>query len=216
MINFLKKQFIKILIYGFILLFAIYFINYFNLSATNISIIITTINSIFIIFIGKSWIEDYKIENSKELETHKSKLSNYTLVTKLQFELEFKIYKEIYSNLYNLYIKTDNLTIPLDLSPKKEKKKRLDVFYPIYNKVSLNITENRPFYSEEIYNCVIETRNLCFEECQELEISLIKPNPIAYFDNWESDSRKKKIKENLDKISILIRKRIVNMKIIDD
>lgn len=210
-VNFWIKQIVITFIYLILLVPSYLFI-----SPKISSILVGLLTTIFIWIMNITFAKDYQTKNDIKLETHKSKLSNYTLVTKLQFELEFKIYKEIYANLYNLYVQTNNLTIPLDLSTKEEKKKKLDSFYPVYNKVSFISVENRPFYSEKIYNCVIEARNLCFKECQELEISLIKLNPTAYFNNFQSINRKKKIKENVDKISILIRERIANMKIIED
>ncbi|MGL5932148.1 MAG: hypothetical protein ACRCY7_04475 [Cetobacterium sp.] len=56
---------------------------------------------------------DYKNSITKEIELYKSNLTGSNLVTKLQFELEFSIYKELYSEIMTIYlnIETQNKEI---------------------------------------------------------------------------------------------------------
>lgn len=49
--------------------------------------------------------ENYRLEITKELEYYRSKLTGNILVTKLQYELEFNIYKDLYSGLMILFEK---------------------------------------------------------------------------------------------------------------
>lgn len=230
MIKFLKKQFIKLLIYTIILLLITILFFYYNLDKNTLLSIISLITSIFIAFMGKTWIEDYKLEIDRELENHKlkinkelesykTKLSGCTLVTKLQYDLEFKIYTEIYEIMFLLYIETDKLLPPIDNLPKEtiaykeEIQKRLNCFADIYNSASTRINKYRPFYSNEIFEFLRDTRDLCHTESIAVALN-IKTNTI--FNYEESMNRKIKINENLEIISNLIKKRIENMKIIED
>lgn len=48
-------------------------------------------------------LEEYKNKIDREIEHYKSKLENSNLVTKMQYELEFSIYKELYADVMHLY-----------------------------------------------------------------------------------------------------------------
>lgn len=230
-INFLKKQCAKLLIYFFILGVIIILFFYCNWNKNTLLSTISLITSIFIAFIGKTWIDDYKLEIDRELENHKlkinkelesykTKLSGYTLVTKLQYDLEFKIYTEIYEMMFLLYIETDKLHPPIDNLPtekeafKTEIRKRLNHFGSLYDKTSNIINKYRPFYSEKIFEILRETRDLCHQES--IEVSLIITLYSRPFDYIKSMDRKEKIRINLEIISNLIKKRIENMKIIEN
>lgn len=222
-VNFLKKQCIKILIYIIILGIITILFSYYNLDKNTLLSVISLITSIFIAFMGKTWIDDYKLEIDRELENHKlkinkelesykTKLSGYTLVTKLQYDLEFKIYTEISEKIFLLYVETQTITdspfIPTIIKEKIEK------ISNTYNITSNLINKYKPFYPKEIYNLLIETRNLCYEETKEFEENL-KTN-LKNFDIQLSEDRIEKIGQNIDHISELIRKRIEKMKIIED
>lgn len=159
-------------------------------------------------------LEDYKNKLDAELETHKAKLSGYTLVTKLQYDLEFKIYTEIYEEMFNLYIETSKLKPMVDvITTNEDIIKRLEVFTPTYNETSNIINKYRPFYSNEIYSIMLETRDICNEEAA--AVHLILQSTSYRFNYMESRKRKDRIKNNLEEISNLIRKRIANMKIVE-
>lgn len=226
--NFIKKQINKLLIYLLMLTILLLVGNIFKISIFNLVSIWSFITSIFGIFLGKTWIEDYKLEInkeleknkselSKELEKYKTKLSSYTLVTKLQYDLEFKIYTEIYEKMFLLYIETDKLMPVLcnaDDLTNENIQKRLNSFSVIYNETSNSINKYRPFYSKEIYEILKETRDICHKES--IATQLIIQNIGINFNYAASMVRKDKIKENLEKISEVIRNRIKNMKIIED
>ncbi|MCF2628996.1 hypothetical protein I6E36_12995 [Fusobacterium mortiferum] len=223
MTKFFKKQFIKLLIYIIILgLITILFFSR-NWDKNTLLSVISLITSIFIAFMGKTWIDDYKLEIDRELENHKlninkelesykTKLSGYTLVTKLQYDLEFKIYTEISEKIFLLYVETQTITdspfLPTIIKEKLEK------ISNTYNMTSNLINKYKPFYPKEIYNLLIETRNLCYKETKEFEENL-KTN-LKNFNIQLSEDRIEKIGQNIDNISELIRKRIENMKIIED
>ena len=217
MVNFFKKQFFKIVVYILILVFinSLWFFSEWNIFVlVSLNSLIT---SLFTFTIGKTWLEDYKLEINKELEKYKTKLSNYTLVTKLQYDLEFKIYTEIYEKMFLLYIETDKLMparCGIDDLTNENIEKRLKVFYAIYNETSNLINKYRPFYSKEIYEILKKTRDICFKESVATELIIQKVG--ITFNYVISMAQKDQIRENLEKISNLIKVRIENMKIIED
>ncbi|WP_373211866.1 hypothetical protein [Fusobacterium mortiferum] len=220
MIKFLKKQFIKLLLYVVIIGVITLSFSHYNLDKNTLLSIISLITSIFIAFMGKTWIDDYKLEIDRELENYKIKLSSYTLVTKLQYDLEFKIYTEIYEMMFLLYIETDKLHPLIDNLPTEKEAfeteiiNRLNRFEKLYNKTSNTINKYRPFYSNEIFEILRETRDLCLKESKKVSLTAISyPKPFDYI---KSIDRKKEIKENLEIISNLIKKRIETMKIIEN
>lgn len=216
MITFLKRQFFKIMSY-IIILVLINILWLFN--KWNVSVLISfnsLVTSIFTLVMSKTWIEDYKLEINKELEKYKTKLSSYTLVTKLQYDLEFKIYTEIYEKMFLLYIETAKLKPDWDIETTDEIiLERVGKFGIIYDDVSNLINKYRPFYSRELYDILIQTRDFAYEESRSLQLS-IAVNVRIVFDFVKSHERKENMKLNLDKLSELIRQRIENMKIVED
>lgn len=216
MINFIKKQFFKILVYLVAIIPVGLLWIYKGWSISLLGTYISLVTSIFTLVMSKTWLEDYKLEINKELEKYKTKLSSYTLVTKLQYDLEFKIYTEIYEKMFLLYVETDKLKPDWDIETIDEIiLERVGKFNIIYNDVSNLINKYRPFYSKELYDILIQTRNFAYEESRSLQLS-IAVNVRRVFNIIKSHERKENMKLNLDKISELIRQRIENMKIIED
>jgi hypothetical protein len=219
MVNFLKKQILKIIIYIVVLTLVttLWFFSKWDIFI--LIALVSFITSVFTLIIGKTWMEDYKLEIDKELEKYKVRLSGYTLVTKLQYDLEFKIYTKIYEVMFLLYIKTDKLHPIIDNLPtekeafKTEIRNRLNHFGKLYNKASNLINKYRPFYSDKIFEILKETRDLCHKES--IEVSLIVTSHSKPFDYIKSMDRKEKIRINLETTSNLIKNRIENMKIIE-
>ena len=216
MLNFIKKQFFKILFYLAVIIPVSLLWIYKGWSISLLGTYISLVTSIFTLVMSKTWLEDYKLEINKELEKYKTKLSSYTLVTKLQYDLEFKIYTEIYEKMFLLYVETDKLKPDWDIETTDEIiLERVGKFNIIYNDVSNLINKYRPFYSKELYDILIQTRNFAYEESRSLQLS-IAVNVRRVFNIIKSHERKENMKLNLDKISELIRQRIENMKIIED
>ena len=212
--KFFKRQLYKILLYVLILIILTLIGYLFGVPTSILSNISSFVTFIFIVILQKTWLEDYKSELDKKLETYKAKLSGYTLVTKLQYDLEFKIYTEIYEGIFKLYVETCELKPIIDVkTTDKDITNRLDKFSLIYNNTSDIINKYRPFYSNEIYNILIKTRNICREEADAVKFTL-QPASLR-FNYVVSLNNKDKIRENLEKVSNLIRKRIENMKIVE-
>lgn len=222
-----KKGIIIIYILG--ILFLIYLSEYKKLNTT----ILFTLFSITIPFFEKAMTEEYKIklnkgledyknginekmenqkkELNKELEEYKTKLSGYTLVTKMQFELEFKIYTEIYEVLFEVQRDTENLAT--GISDSDDYSGRLNIFTNSYNNSRFIVSKYVPFYSKEIYICIKNIQKLFFKEARNIELSFLMN--IQNFDYMESMDRKNKIKNEMEILSTLIRDRIQNMKIVE-
>ena len=214
--EFLKKQI------GVILFFVIMLIGALFLLKGNIKVyIINTLIAVFIGIMNFKLTEDYKQSNQKNIEKFKTDLNNYSLVTKLQFDLEFKIYTEIFEELFNLTVETQKLAPLIDFLPEtideKEKlyRKRLDDFRESYNKFAKLINKYKPFYSKNIYNALTELISLTIEEanCFDFSFCLDKQQK---FDYSVSNARITRILKNRDELSDLIRNRIENMKIIEN
>ncbi|WP_289102411.1 hypothetical protein [uncultured Fusobacterium sp.] len=211
--NFVKKQCIKISLYiG--MLTVLTFVGYiFEVNISILANISSFITFIFVIILQKTWLEDYKIELNQELENYKVKLSKYTLVTKLQYDLEFKIYTEIYEKIFLLFIETDKLrpyTPVINKNEDENIKERLNSFMEAYNETLNLLNKYKPFYSKEIYLVLKKVQDICYKEFE-----YVKATSFLQFNYLMSNERKKEIQEKLDKISDLIRERIENMKIVE-
>lgn len=182
-------------------------------------------------------LEDYKNKLDAELETHKAKLSGYTLVTKLQYDLEFKIYTEIYEKLAKFFIATKELNAAMDTEKVTELKKIDSIYKKQLECIFTKIDIHKPFYSEEIYSKIDEMIILTTKISEEFEnyIEIYEEKETEKsFEAYSSQSPTKDIKkykigykkemcyetiadyEVKDKELVkLIRERIVNMKIVE-
>lgn len=210
--NFIKKQVDKIILYVLIVVILFLIGIIFNIQ---ISILISTlsfITSIFAIILEKTWLEDYKNELNRELETHKAKLSGYTLVTKLQYDLEFKIYTEIVplSVKYGMLIAQliDQIERKMDNDKITEKIKNT---LKMYDELENMITKYSPFYLEEISKNIIILLRTGMKIMEEAN----KYMKSSFCDIKECKINEKIMMLNSRKISDLIRERIENMKILD-
>ena len=156
-------------------------------------------------------LEDYKNKLDAELETHKAKLSKYTLVTKLQYELEFKIYTEIYE-LIQLNFQTVSGMVN-DIKSNRKRDNHLEIIKK-YNEtgasVLSNTLKNRPFYQEEIFNSILKIDGINKKVC-DIYVNFIKNSIITE----DAEKLATDVGKRLINLSILIRKRIENMKIIE-
>lgn len=210
MIKFLEKQILKIIIYV-IILFLINTLWFF--SKWDISILIflnSLITSIFTLMISKTWMEDYKLEINKELEKYKVRLSGYTLVTKLQYELEFKIYIEIHGLVESHFRIVSDMIFQMENNKIKDKSELIKKYEESYEKILSNMYKNKPFYQKEICNKISIINNLN-SEIFDIYIDFSEGDLI------KGDLAKKgrDIGDTLEELSDLIRERIENMKIVE-
>nr|DAE74115.1 MAG TPA: hypothetical protein [Caudoviricetes sp.] len=208
--KFLKNQIYKILIY--ILILAILsLIGYsFKIESSILANVSSFITFIFVIILQKTWLEDYKSELDKKLETHKAKLSGYTLVTKLQYELEFKIYIEIHGLVESHFRIVSDMIFQIENNKIKDKSGLIKKYEESHEKILSNMYKNKPFYQKEICNkiSIISSLNseifyiyIDFSEGDLIKVELAKKG--------------RDIGDTLEELSDLIRERIENMKIVE-
>lgn len=211
---FFKKQSLKIFIYIIILGIITILFSYYNLDKNTLLSIISLITSIFIAFMGKTWIDDYKLEIDKELEDHKlkinkeierykTKLSGYTLVTKLQYDLEFEIYRDLTKRIAKII----QLLIILRTKINEQTNAQVrDSIIEFMNKV----LEYQAFYNNDIYESLTKISELMLTDYHfilEEDLPNKKVQNDIYWDDLTNIYR--------EELIILIKKRISNMKIIE-
>lgn len=211
MINFFKKQFFKIVVYIVILVLinSLWFF-----SEWNISILVSLnslVTSLFTFIIGKTWLEDYKLQINKELEKYKIKLSSYTLVTKLQYDLEFRIYTEVYGLVEERFRIISDMIFQMNYNKINNKSELEKSHNEIYEKILSSMYKNKPFYQKAI--------------CDKIAIiNKLNSEIFKVYINFENEDliiediaeKVKNIIDAIEDLSDLIRQRIENMKIIED
>lgn len=225
MIKFVQKQLCKVVVWIILNIVTYFLCKYFEVKFL-FSPLFSLISSGFIFFFGKTWLEDYKGSINKdmeiyknnlnvELEGYKAKLSGYTLVTKLQFELEFKIYTEIYEALDEVQGTLALLNNYLDGSnpARNISQEKYNDFVNACNKQISIKRKYRPFYLNEVFDS-IET----LMEIYRVEGTKIENEKMWHdgsFNENESNERKNRILIETKKLATLISDRIKNMKIIE-
>ena len=160
--KFLKKQFTKLLIYTIILLLITILFFYYNLDKNTLLSIISLITSIFIAFMSKTWIEDYKLEIDKE---------------KKLYEIKYEIYNKINEELVLIQVKISKLTNPI--FSQKEYDQLIDELFEISEKLSTFSLNNKINILSEIHQNILSVCNF------------IVPNLILNFrENKKSDMEK--------------------------
>lgn len=146
---------------------------------------------------------------SRQIIHIQTKAEGKRLIHKFQFEKEFSIYTELWTNLIDLRNAAASLRPIADFvergkSEEEIRKERLEKWNTAHNVLVKIFQYNRPFYSREIY---IETENV---------IKTASHEAIAYSypdkrnkEYWEEGERNiKLISDSVENIFTLIRKRI--------
>lgn len=213
MIKFVQKQLSKVIVWIVSNIGTYFLCKYFKVEFL-FSLLFSLITSGFVLFLSKTWLEDYRISLNKEIQMYKAKLDGCTLVTKLQFELEFKIYTEIYEGLAEVQKEVIQLAPMEDYSTSESiYLERYNNFAKSINDIILKKIKYRPFYTKEIHSRIKKMIDLCSEEGTNFRCAYIEK--LERFDFKESKKRKKEIENELEILSDLIKNRIQNMKIIE-
>lgn len=113
---------------------------------------------------------DIELEKTKqklelEIEHYHTQSDEFTFVTKLQFETEFKVYQVLFEKLYDFGVNTANLFPILDQIPQNEDKvremykERYKDYCSAYNVFSAVLEQNAPFLPKTIYDRFVELRS---------------------------------------------------------
>lgn len=154
-------------------------------------------------------LEDYKNKLDAELETHKAKLAGYTLVTKLQYELEFSIYKEIYGELMLIMSKIGKLSELVSKGENNQLNTEKENWKKEKEKIDLKILQNQPFYSKDIANqitVIVGTFDAIVENIENINDANLTKNFTSVVMTT--------VKE-IQNLATLIRERIEKMKIVE-
>jgi hypothetical protein len=163
-----------------------------------------------VISIGGSWLISYlkekgknaatkedvgeitrKIESSKSfygerLEQLKTELAARSHYSKVRYEREMEIFKEVSPKLHALRVAVAGLRPPQDprLSPgqtqEERNRERLKLFNSAHFEFMQTIEINRPFYPPEIWKELMALRNLCWIEATEFSLF----DPKSQQDYW--------------------------------
>lgn len=204
--EFIKKQCVKIVLY-IVILIVLSFIGY--IFEINVSILANISSVITFIFVKKTWLEDYKSGLNTALETHKAKLVGYTLVTKLQYELEFSIYKEIYGELMLIMSKIGKLSELVSKGENNQLNTEKENWKKEKEKIDLKILQNQPFYSKDIANqitVIVGTFDAIVENIENINDANLTKNFTSVVMTT--------VKE-IQNLATLIRERIEKMKIVE-
>jgi hypothetical protein len=161
--------------------------------------------------------EDVK-DITEKVESVKMLLNQNFHVFKLQFEKEFQIYEELWSTIYELTYRTNSLRPIMDLKdPKQEEKeiknKRLAEWGNAFNDVIKTFQHNKPFYSADIYNKVVEITNISNKESIQYKIFDPHENYTKYWGN--STKNAEEIINKSEEACELIRLRISRLNVVN-
>lgn len=167
--------------------------------------------------LGRIWvlriIEREKFHLQRQLDRTnralQADLDHRLQISKTQFDSEFVNYKEIWSSLVDLRMKTLRLRPMLDYVEPGETQqerltKRLKEFGPAFTALRDTVEKNKPFYSEQVYQRLSEVVGLCHEEAIDAEY-----HERPHSEYWrEARANREKISEAIDATCEEIRKRV--------
>lgn len=136
-------------------------------------------------------IQDRLAENTKIVESLKSQFDQASHAAKVQFETEFRIYKEVWVSVLSLRNATLSLRPVLDKrdpaeTPQAEQRRRLGDFYKAFYDFRKIAEENKPFYPEDIWKELNALLQLMHGEA----IAYRMDSPEKDFDKYWTDSEK--------------------------
>jgi len=141
-------------------------------------------------------------------EKEREKTERQLFVHRLQFETEFKIYKELWSSLEELLVATKSLRPMFEWgtseTDEEMKKRKLTDVTDAFNKFVSIVHDNRPFYAPEIYKHACELSGKAHEEW--VKFRIVNPMKEGYYE--EGLENIKFIAEKAEQICKAIRWRI--------
>ena len=144
------------------------------------------------------------------LEQYRTKAAEYTYVSQLQFETEFKVYQSLFFSLHEFSVCTEKLfprfeEIPAD--PEEAKQfyvERYNRFCPAYNSFAAVLEQNAPFIPKHIYDAFKSLQRMADAiSCMYIDIKLNSdPRLKEDYAEISQDNRKKtrEFRDNLAKL----------------
>jgi hypothetical protein len=167
-------------------------------------------------YFGNLRLERFKSDLSDTNAKLKATLDSSVHVSKAQFDKEFSIYQQIWICLVSLRAKTLSLRPVMDFHPPEETedarvRRRLSAFSDAFSSFRDAMEQNKPFYSIQVYQSLVEIFDLCHTESIEYQ----HKEPGWSKDYWESSrENNKKIVSAIDTCCELIRSRISSFSVV--
>ena len=156
-------------------------------------------------FLAERLSQKYDLKLQKEMEKYKDLLDKSNYVSKVKFDLEIEIYKELCASLFTML---ENVLVLhpdwIDNSPQDEKERenfftdRYNAACLEYNKYCERLSRNTAFIPGDIYDRFHEIQTLCknqiisFNLKDNIEGSLnIEKEIVCFETNKEIDSKRK-------------------------
>ena len=168
---------------------------------------------------------EYKF--SQQLEMLKSSLEKKNYISKVRFDLEIDVYRQLSETTLNMVIDAIALYPPgLSYQPLAEDKRKIQEQENLkraidsYNKASISISRNSAFITEENYNLFDEIRKDCGQQihfCQTSNINninLITKEGVHDL-HMQCYKRSEEINDKIKKLMITLRKHIASIDVID-
>jgi hypothetical protein len=200
-----------VIIGGLILLFKVYLPSYFKEKGKNLAQKedITSITTL---------VEKVKVDYNSQIERLKADLNKSIHVHKLQFETEFRAYKDIWEKLILLRNKTFELRPIVDkyVATEEEKDKmkfeRLKNFAESFTSFAQLAEKNKPFYPEMIWKELESLLQVFRKEAIGYQYGNFESDGIKYWD--EALKNRDQILSHIDSICEAIRTRLEIHKIV--
>ncbi len=168
-------------------------------------------------FLGRIWVlrvverEKFLLQRQLDRTSRvlQADLDRRLHISKTQFDSELANYKEIWSLLVDLRMKTLRLRPMLDYVEPNETQqerltKRLKEFGPAFTTLRDTVEKNKPFYSEQVYQRLSKVVGLCHDEAIDAEY-----HERPHGEYWkEARVNREKISEAIDVTCEEIRTRV--------
>ena len=167
----------------------------------------------------------YDLKLQKEIETYKELLMKSNYVSKVRFDLEISIYKELCTSLFEMK-ESVLLLFPLIDSMPEDKDKQKSIWIERYQNATKDynhycelISGNASFIPEDLYWAFEEIQKLCLEQINWFRISEKGINGqtknISIDDEKKLYERNDEINDKRKKIIIKLRNYLSNLEIIE-
>lgn len=114
-------------------------------------------------------VELVKHQFTAEVERLKAGLDRATHASKLQFDAEFAIYREIWEKLVAMRgaffaLRPFVTTVLPPEADQERRNQRIQAFNSAYNEFRISVYRNQPFYSQEVYSALSAIIDVCIDE----------------------------------------------------
>ena len=135
----------------------------------------------------------YELQLTKEIESYKSVLDKKNYVSKVRFDTEFALYRELIASCGKMvnetyFVYPTYANVPADESDRKDYEDKVySAAIKSISEFSTQIRANSPFIPKEFYNNFSEIRDLC---AKNTDVYAFRWNK-GFIGNWETSAEKR-------------------------